>query len=99
VVDDISIGKNGLIVNGKQTSFVRALDELNDANEILGAGSFGVVKKMIHKITGEYYALKVRCLFWEVFLGGFFSSLLFLSLRFSSFVCVLLGWVWGLGMG
>jgi hypothetical protein len=60
VVDDISIGRNGLIVNGKQTSTVKSLDELEDTNEILGAGSFGVVKKVRHKPTGEYFALKVR---------------------------------------
>jgi hypothetical protein len=60
VINDISIGLGGLMVNGKPTSHIRSLDELEDMGEILGTGSFGVVKKVKHKVTGNIYAMKVR---------------------------------------
>lgn len=48
------------MVNGKPTSHIRSLSELEDLGQILGTGSFGVVKKVKHKVTGEIYAMKVR---------------------------------------
>lgn len=62
VINDISIGMGGLMVNGKPTSHIRSLVELEDMGQILGTGSFGVVKKVRHKVSGEIYALKTMTL-------------------------------------
>lgn len=59
VVKGLSIGKNGLSVDGKQASIIAHLDDLIDLPEILGQGSFGIVRKVQHKQTGVIYAKKV----------------------------------------
>ena len=58
--DGISIGVNGIVVNGKAASKIHNLDDLQDTGHILGSGSFGVVKKVKHKATHEIFALKVN---------------------------------------
>jgi hypothetical protein len=60
VIKGLSIGKSGLTVDGKQASNIAHLDDLIDLPEILGQGSFGIVRKVQHKQTGIIYAKKVR---------------------------------------
>lgn len=60
MIKDMSIGKNGLTVDGKRASNIGHLDDLIDLPEILGQGSFGVVRKVKHKQTGVIYAKKVQ---------------------------------------
>lgn len=60
MVKGLSIGKNGLTVDGKQASNIAHLDDLVDLPEVLGQGSFGIVRKVQHKPTGTIYAKKVR---------------------------------------
>jgi len=57
--DNISIGPNGVIVDGVSSiSLVHCLSELS-GDTILGRGASGSVKKVTHKKTGKQYALKV----------------------------------------
>jgi len=50
------------VYNGTKASFVESLDELEDLNQILGTGSFGVVKKVRRAKTGDIFAVKIMTL-------------------------------------
>ena len=65
VIKGLSIGKNGLTVDGKQASNIAHLDDLVDLPDVLGQGSFGIVRKVQHRQTGVIYAKKVRYINFE----------------------------------
>jgi len=55
---NISIGPRGLEVDGIKTSVFSTMDEFEFSGVLLGQGISSVVKLMVHKQTGEKYALK-----------------------------------------
>lgn len=58
--DNISIGPSGLIVDGvRVSSLVNSLSEFVEANEILGSGVSGTVRKVKHPHTNKVFAIKV----------------------------------------
>jgi len=57
--DNLSIGPDGLLVDGVRTSSLFAtLADLMDTNELLGTGVSGSVKKAKYRATGKVYAVK-----------------------------------------
>lgn len=58
-VDGLSLGADGLFVDGKRCGIFSSLSDLSDKDELLGTGVSGTVKKVTHKATGKLYALKV----------------------------------------
>eukprot|EP01125_Pyxidicula_operculata_P014199 TRINITY_DN4723_c0_g1_i1.p1 TRINITY_DN4723_c0_g1~~TRINITY_DN4723_c0_g1_i1.p1 ORF type:complete len:337 (-),score=29.26 TRINITY_DN4723_c0_g1_i1:178-1188(-) len=56
---NITIGINGLVVEGKRaSSTVESFSDLIDLNQTLGSGASGTVRKVKHVVTGKFFALK-----------------------------------------
>jgi len=47
------------VVDGKKTSSILSLNDLEDLKEVLGSGVSGSVRKVLHKGTNNIYALKI----------------------------------------
>jgi len=58
----ISIGPGGLVVDGKNSSTFSSLEDLEDLNVLLGSGVSGSVRKVLHRQSGKFYAVKTMLL-------------------------------------
>jgi mitogen-activated protein kinase kinase 1 len=55
---NLSIGPDGLLVDGKQASIITSFNDLEDTGHLLGKGASASVWKVRHKPTSQVYALK-----------------------------------------
>jgi len=55
---NLSIGPEGLLVDGKKASIITSFYELEDTGHLLGKGASASVWKVRHKPTSQVFALK-----------------------------------------